>query len=108
RRSTHHGGRPIRTRCRCFAMSNGANDTVLGVQHLSRSFRQGDAVIQVLKDVNLEVKRGEIVALLGASGAGKSTFLQAVGLLEGGFQGSIRIDGTECASLKSGQRTDFR
>ena len=84
------------------------NDPVLGVQHLSRSFKQGDAVIHVLKDVNLDVRPGEIVALLGASGAGKSTLLQAVGLLEGGFQGSIRINGTECAKLGTGQRTAFR
>ena len=44
-------------------------------------------------------RAGEIVALLGPSGSGKSTLLQAVGLLEGGFEGSIRIAGEEAATL---------
>jgi lipoprotein-releasing system ATP-binding protein len=51
---------------------------------------------------------GEIVALLGPSGSGKSTLLQAVGLLEGGFEGSIRIAGKEAAQLPSGGRTEVR
>jgi lipoprotein-releasing system ATP-binding protein len=46
--------------------------------------------------------------LLGPSGSGKSTLLQAVGLLEGGFEGSIRINGEEAASLESDQRTRVR
>ena len=50
----------------------------------------------------------EIGALLGPSGAGKSTLLQAVGLLEGGFQGSILIEGREAAELDSDGRTDLR
>jgi len=48
---------------------------------------------------NLHVDRGEIVGLLGPSGSGKSTLLQAVGLLEGGFSGSIRIIGKEASQL---------
>ena len=73
---------------------------VLEVIDLRRSFRQGEVVIQVLRGVNASVGKGEIVALLGPSGSGKSTLLQAVGLLEGGFEGSIRIDGEEAASLQ--------
>ena len=81
---------------------------VLGVQGLRRTYRQGDAVIEVLRGVDLHVARGEIVALLGPSGSGKSTLLQAVGLLEGGFEGSIAINGSEAARLDNDERTSVR
>ena len=66
---------------------------VLAVAGLRRVFRQGEQRIEVLRGVDLTVAPGEIVALVGPSGSGKSTMLQAVGLLEGGFEGSIRIGG---------------
>lgn len=81
---------------------------VLVVRGLKRSFRQGEAVIHVLNGVDLNVGNGEIVALLGPSGSGKSTLLQAVGLLEGGFEGSIRINGEEAAQLDNDGRTRLR
>jgi lipoprotein-releasing system ATP-binding protein len=83
-------------------------EQVLEVSGLTRSFRQGGVTIEVLRGVDLAVGSGEIVALLGPSGSGKSTLLQAVGLLEGGFGGSIRIGGSEVASLDNDQRTDLR
>ena len=81
---------------------------VLGVTGLKRSFTQGEATIHVLNGVDLTVGPGEIVALLGPSGSGKSTLLQAVGLLEGGFEGSIRINGEEAARLDNDGRTRLR
>jgi lipoprotein-releasing system ATP-binding protein len=81
---------------------------VLHVTSLTRSFRQGEAVIEVLRGVDLHVGQGEIIALLGPSGSGKSTLLQAVGLLEGGFEGSIRIVGEEAARLDNEGRTRLR
>jgi lipoprotein-releasing system ATP-binding protein len=81
---------------------------VLAVKGLRRSFRQGEVTIDVLRGVDLAVRQGEIVALLGPSGSGKSTLLQAVGLLEGGFEGSIRIAGEEVAELSDGNRTRVR
>ncbi len=81
---------------------------VLHVTGLTRSFKQGSAVIEVLRGVDLHVAPGEIVALLGPSGSGKSTMLQAVGLLEGGFEGSIRIAGEEAARLDNDGRTRLR
>ena len=81
---------------------------VIRLTDVQRSFSQGGVTIDVLRGVNLHVAEGEIVALLGPSGSGKSTLLQAVGLLEGGFSGSIRIDGVEASALDSNDRTTLR
>lgn len=75
---------------------------------LKRAFTQGSTTIEVLRGVDLSIAPGEIVALLGPSGSGKSTLLQAVGLLEGGFEGSIRIKGEEAARLDNEGRTRLR
>ena len=84
------------------------SDNILAVRGLQRSFEQGGVRIDVLRGVDFEVKRGEIVGLLGPSGSGKSTLLQAVGLLEGGFEGSIEIDGEAAAKLGDRDRTRLR
>ncbi len=83
------------------------SDTVT-LTDVRRSFTQGEFTIEVLRGVNLTVGAGEIVGLLGPSGSGKSTLLQAVGLLEGGFTGSIRIKGEEAARLDNDGRTRLR
>jgi len=84
------------------------SEPVLATRDLKRSFTQGEATIEVLRGVDLVIEPGEIVALLGPSGSGKSTLLQAVGLLEGGFEGSIRLKGEEAAELDDDGRTRLR
>ncbi|MFM6829493.1 MAG: ABC transporter ATP-binding protein [Novosphingobium sp.] len=85
-----------------------AANSVVKLTGLTRSFEQGGVRIDVLRGVNLTVAPGEIVALLGPSGSGKSTMLQAVGLLEGGFGGTIEIAGTDASALSSDDRTALR
>ncbi len=85
-----------------------SNSATARLRDVRRSFEQGGQRIDVLRGVNLSIEPGEIVALLGPSGSGKSTLLQAVGLLEGGFEGSIEIAGTAAEMLPSDQRTALR
>ena len=89
-------------------MSNDASVPVVRLTGLTRSFEQGGVTIEVLRGVDLTILPGEIVALLGPSGTGKSTMLQAVGLLEGGFGGRIEIVGTDASDLPSSERTALR
>lgn len=84
------------------------NPPVVRLRGLCRSFSQGGVTIDVLRGVDLDIRPGEIVALLGPSGSGKSTMLQAIGLLEGGFSGLIEIAGTDASRLSGDDRTALR
>lgn len=81
---------------------------VVQLINVRREFVQGDVTIEVLRGVNLDIGEGELVALLGPSGSGKSTLLQAVGLLEGGFTGSIKLDGEEVGTASVDRQTEIR
>ena len=83
-------------------------NNVVELTDVRRKFVQGDVTIEVLRGVDLVVGTGELVALLGPSGSGKSTMLQAVGLLEGGFSGSIKLDGEEVSSAGVDRQTEIR
>lgn len=84
------------------------SNAIVSLKGFKRSFEQGGQRIDVLRGVDLDIMPGEIVALLGPSGSGKSTLLQAVGLLEGGFEGHIGIAGEAAEKLPADQRTRLR
>jgi lipoprotein-releasing system ATP-binding protein len=83
-------------------------NNILELIDVRRKFVQGDVTIEVLRGVDLSIAKGELVALLGPSGSGKSTMLQAVGLLEGGFSGSIKLDGEEVNAASVDRQTEIR
>lgn len=84
------------------------SEPVVRLRGLARNFEQGGVTIEVLRGVDLDIAPGEILALLGPSGSGKSTMLQAVGLLEGGFSGTIELAGIDASSLNAARRTEMR
>ena len=81
---------------------------VVRLTDLRRTFYQAGQPIEVLRGIHLDIHPGEIVALLGPSGSGKSTMLQAIGLLEGGFEGRIEINGIAASALSGDARTALR
>ena len=64
--------------------------------------------LEVLKGVSLEVKRSEVVSIVGQSGAGKTTLLQILGTLSAMDSGSLSIDGVEVSTMNDNQLSDFR
>ncbi len=84
------------------------NTPTLELKNIYRSFKQGGQTLEVLRGVNLDIAKGEIVALLGPSGSGKSTMLQIAGLLEKPTKGEIYLDGQKCSKLGDALRTSLR
>jgi lipoprotein-releasing system ATP-binding protein len=87
---------------------NGGDVPALRLDKIVRSFQQGAAKLEVLRGVDLTIRRGEIIALIGPSGAGKSTLLHIAGLLEQPDSGEIYLGGTPCAGLSDAERTKLR
>lgn len=77
---------------------------MIRAENLHKSYGQ----LHVLKGVNLEIKKGEIVSIVGASGAGKSTLLQLLGTLDKSEQGTIEINGTNINRLRGNELARFR
>ncbi len=80
----------------------------LSLQGIERTFVQGDRELQVLQGVSLDLRAGEIVALVGQSGSGKSTLLHIAGLLERPDGGDIILEGRSAGQQNDGQRTMLR
>ena len=73
-----------------------------------RTYRGGAGALEVLRGVDLTVRRGEIVALVAPSGSGKSTLLHLAGLLERPDGGEVRVDGRDAGALSDSARTAIR
>ena len=80
----------------------------LSLRGIKRTFVQGDRRLEVLKDVSLDLRSGEIVALVGQSGSGKSTLLHIAGLLEQPDDGDVVVDGKAAGRLGDRERTALR
>ncbi|HEV7227930.1 ABC transporter ATP-binding protein [Brevundimonas sp.] len=84
------------------------SEPVLSVRNLTRTYVTGSGGLTVLRGVDLDVRPGEVVGLIGPSGSGKSSLLHAAGLLEKPTEGSIAIDGEDVGGLDERARTRLR
>jgi lipoprotein-releasing system ATP-binding protein len=85
-----------------------AEQPALHLDGVTRRYRQGTAVLEILKNTSLSVWPGESVALIAPSGAGKSTLLHIAGLLEYPDGGEVSIGGRPTTGLPDAERTDIR
>lgn len=81
---------------------------VLKLEAITRRYREGEGQLEVFSDLDLSLKAGEIVALVGQSGSGKSSLLHIAGLLEAPTSGEIYIEGVAASGLPDGERTAIR
>ncbi|HVB76011.1 MAG TPA: ABC transporter ATP-binding protein [Ktedonobacteraceae bacterium] len=93
--------------------SNGLNGKrpippVIRVEQLTKNYYMGRTVVAALRGVNLQVQRGEFVALMGPSGSGKSTFMNLLGCLDRPTSGVYLLDGLPVSKMNANQLADIR
>lgn len=89
------------------AMSS-TNEMILSCRALTMSYWQGQFEVPVLRGVDLDVARGEIVAIVGASGSGKSTLLHLLGGLDVPTSGTVQVNGQPLATMSEAARGELR
>ncbi len=82
--------------------------SIIKAKGIIRTFIDGEVKTPVLRGIDLEVREGEFLSIMGRSGAGKSTFLYQLGLLDDPNEGSLEIDGVDVMKLDWSKKTDFQ
>src|ERR1700730_3754878 len=84
------------------------SEVYIRARNLTKKFRSGDSDLVVFEGLNMDVERGEMLALVGESGAGKSTLLHLLGGLDRPSGGAIYYEGREISGLAHSEQSDFR
>lgn len=83
-------------------------DSIIQIRDLKREFQMGEELVKALKGVDLEIKRGEFVTIMGTSGSGKSTLLNILGCLDQPTAGSYELDGKIVKNLSKDELAEIR
>lgn len=84
------------------------SENIIEIKEIKRDFKLGSETVHVLKGVNLEIAKGDYVALMGPSGSGKSTLMNILGCLDTPTSGSYYLDGKDVSSLKDDELAEIR
>ena len=87
---------------------NAADTPLLSVRQLGRAFPAGEGTVAVLQDIDLDIRAGEMVAIVGQSGSGKSTLMNILGCLDRPTRGSYRVAGRETGELDADALAELR
>jgi putative ABC transport system ATP-binding protein len=90
------------------AKGHSKDEVILEIKDLKKNFVNGDIVVEVLKDIDLVVKKGEFISLMGESGSGKSTLLYQIGCLDDPTSGSVLINGVDIHKMKDDDKSKMR
>lgn len=82
--------------------------SLLEIKGINRWFGQGENRVQVLKNINLSIEKGDFVAIIGQSGSGKSTLMNIIGCLDVPSSGSYKIDSVETATMSADEQAALR
>jgi putative ABC transport system ATP-binding protein len=83
-------------------------DSIISLQNLRKTYDLGEVRVEALKGISLEIPPGQFVAIMGASGSGKSTMLNILGCLDRPSDGVYLLDGIDVSTFSAGQRADIR
>ncbi len=81
---------------------------MLKLKNIHKSYQQGSQEFPILKGIDLHVKEGDFLAIMGPSGSGKSTLMNIIGCLDKASAGSYHIEGTDVSDLSDNQLSDLR
>ncbi len=84
------------------------NDTVIVAENLVKTYKMGDVEVNALRGLTMDIKRGEVVAIVGPSGSGKSTLMNILGCLDRPTSGEYTLDGEPVSGLSDDQLADIR
>lgn len=84
------------------------NDDILMIENLEKTYKTSSETLTILKDLNMNIKRGTKCVIVGRSGSGKSTLLNIIGGLDSATSGSVLVDGKNITSLSEDNLTNYR